>query len=58
MGFIHLYPDRMADIELIRDLARNFLMALDKHASPNDILEVFDDLLDEYETLHTQYQQR
>lgn len=58
MGFIHLNPDRMADRELLKDLAKNFLMALDKHASPNDILEIFDDLLDEYETLHTQYQQK
>lgn len=48
----------MLDQETIKDLAKNFLMALDKHASPNDILEIFDDLLDEYETLHTQYQQR
>ncbi len=48
----------MADRELLKDLAKNFLMALDKHASPNDILEIFDDLLDEYEQLHTQYQQR
>lgn len=48
----------MLDHDTLKDLAKNFLMALDKHASPNDILEVFDDLLDEYETLHTQYQQR
>lgn len=31
-------------------------MALDKHASPNDILEIFDELLDEYETMHAKYQ--
>jgi len=46
----------MADRELIKDLAKNFIMVLDKHTTPNEILEIFDDLLDEYETLHTNYQ--
>ena len=52
------YPYRMADIELIKDLATNLIMALDKHSSPNDIVEGFEDALDSYEELiqrfHTQ----
>ncbi len=32
------YPYRMADVELIKDLAINLIMALDKHSSPNDIV--------------------
>ena len=52
------YPNRMADVELIKDLATNLIMALDKHSSPNDIVEGFEDALDSYEELiqrfHTQ----
>lgn len=48
----------MADLEIIKDLATNLIMALDKHSSPNDIIEGFEDALDEYEQLiqrfHTQ----
>ena len=45
------YPNRMADVELIKDLATNLIMALDKHSSPNDIVEGFEDALDGYEEL-------
>jgi hypothetical protein len=52
------YPYRMADLELIKDLATNLIMALDKHSSPNDIVEGFEEALDSYEELiqrfHTQ----
>lgn len=52
------HPYRMADLEIIKDLATNLIMALDKHSSPNDIIEGFEDALDEYEQLiqrfHTQ----
>lgn len=52
------YPYRMADVELIKDLATNLIMALDKHSSPNDVIEGFEDALDAYEELiqrfHTQ----
>jgi hypothetical protein len=41
----------MADVELIKDLATNLIMALDKHSSPNDIVEGFEDALDGYEEL-------
>jgi hypothetical protein len=45
----HTY--RMADLALIKDLAANLIMALDKYTSPNDIIEGFEDALDEYEEL-------
>ena len=41
----------MADVNLIKDLAANLIMALDKHSSPNDIIEGFEDALDDYEEL-------
>jgi hypothetical protein len=41
----------MVDIELIKDLATNLIMALDKHSSPNDIVEGFEEALDSYEEL-------
>jgi hypothetical protein len=41
----------MVDLKLIKDLAANLIMALDKHSSPNDIIEGFEDALDEYEEL-------
>jgi hypothetical protein len=48
----------MADLELIKDLATNLIMALDKHSSPTDIVEGFEEALDSYEELiqrfHTQ----
>jgi uncharacterized membrane protein YukC len=46
-----LHPYRMADVALIKDLAANLIMALDKYTSPNDIIEGFEDALDEYEEL-------
>ena len=45
------YTDRMADVNLIKDLAATLIMTLDKHSSPNDIIEGFDEALEEYETL-------
>lgn len=41
----------MADVNLIKDLAANLIMALDKHTSPNDIIEGFEEALDDYEEL-------
>jgi hypothetical protein len=38
----------MVDLKVIKDLAANLIMALDKHSSPNDIIEGFEDALDEY----------
>jgi hypothetical protein len=43
--------NRMADVNLIKDLAATLIMTLDKHSSPNDIIEGFDEALEEYETL-------
>jgi hypothetical protein len=49
----------MADLNLIKDLAMNLIMALDKHSSPNDIIEGFEDALDGYEDLiNTLHQQK
>ena len=48
----------MADVNLIKDLAANLIMALDKYSSPNDIIEGFEDALDAYEELVTQYHQK
>jgi hypothetical protein len=48
----------MADVNLIKDLAANLIMALDKHSSPNDIIEGFEDALDAYEELVNQYHQK
>ena len=47
----------MADVTLIKDLTTNLIMALDKHASPNDIIEGIEDALDAYEELIKQYHQ-
>jgi len=41
----------MVDLAVIKDLAFNLIMALDKHCSPNDVVEGFEDALDEYEDL-------
>jgi hypothetical protein len=48
----------MADVTLIKDLAANLIMALDKHSSPNDIIEGFEDALDAYEELVNTYHQK
>jgi hypothetical protein len=56
--FLPLYPYRMADVTLIQDLAANLIMALDKHSSPNDIIEGFENALDAYEELVNQYHQK
>ena len=36
----------------------NLIMALDKHTSPNDVIEGFEDALDAYEELINQYHQK
>jgi hypothetical protein len=41
----------MVDLAVIKDLALNLIMALDKHSSPQDVIEGFEDALDEYEAL-------
>ncbi len=48
----------MADLTLIKDLALNLIMALDKHASANDVIEGFEDALDAYEELINQTHQK
>ena len=48
----------MADIDLIKDLAMNLIMALDKYTSPNDIIKGFEDALDGYEELINTYHQQ
>ena len=48
----------MVDLKLIKDLAANLIMALDKHSSPNDIIEGFEDALDAYEELICTYHQK
>ena len=48
----------MADVKLIKDIAINLIMALDKHASPNDVIEGIEDALDAYEELINQYHQK
>lgn len=48
----------MADVTLIKDLAMNLIMALDKYTSANDIIEGFEDALDAYEELIQQHHQR
>mgnify|MGYP006286515795 CR=1 FL=1 len=44
----------MVDLAVIKDLAFNLIMALDKHSSPQDVIEGFEDALDEYENLLNQ----
>ena len=58
MGCIPLHPCRMADVTLIKDLAMGLILALDKTASPNDIVEGFEDALDAYEQLINTYHQK
>ena len=41
----------MVDVKVIEDLASNLIMALDKHSSPNDIVDGFENALDNYEEL-------
>jgi hypothetical protein len=48
----------MADVTLIKDLAMGLILALDKTASPNDIVEGFEDALDAYEQLINTYHQK
>jgi hypothetical protein len=47
----------MADRDLIKDLAMNLIMALDKYSHPNDIIEGFEEALDGYEELINLYHQ-
>ena len=58
MVCIPLNSNRMANVELIKDLAANLIMALDKYSSPNDIIEGFEDALDAYEELVNTYHQK
>lgn len=56
---VHLsqHPTIMAERDLIKDLAMNLIMALDKYSSPNDIIEGIEDALDGYEELINLYHQ-
>jgi hypothetical protein len=56
--FFSLNPTGMANVTLIKDLASNLIMALDKHSSPQDIIEGFEDALDAYEELICTYHQK
>lgn len=49
--FILLNPNRMADVNLIKDLATTLILILDKHYLPNDIVQGIDEALDYYENL-------
>lgn len=42
----------MADVTLIKSLAFNMLLALDQVLSPNDIIEGFEEALDDYEEIY------
>ena len=48
MDFIHIHPNHMANVKLIRDLAGSLIMTLDKHYSPYDIVGEFEVALDAY----------
>lgn len=48
----------MVDVKLIKDLATNLIMALDKYTSANEIIEGFEDALDAYEELINRYHQQ
>lgn len=58
MGCIPLHPNRMADESLIKDLAANMIMALDKQFDPYAIIGAFEDALDAYEALVQTYNQQ
>ena len=45
-------------LDQIRGFFKYTAMALDKHASPNDVIEGFEDALDAYEELINQYHQK
>ena len=49
MGSVSLHPNRMADLATIKDCAYYLIMALDKTSSPQDVLEGFEQALDDYE---------
>ena len=49
MGCLPLYPKRMADLATIKDCAYYLIMALDKTSSAQDVLEGFEQALDDYE---------
>ena len=48
----------MADVSDIKQVATALIMAFDKTSSPNDIIEAFDDALEEYEQLIQTYHQK
>jgi hypothetical protein len=47
----------MADLKEIRALVSALIVSLDKTSSPNDIIEAFEDELDNYEALIQTYHQ-
>ena len=49
MGRLPLYPKRMADLATIKDCAYYLIMALDQSSSAQDVLEGFEQALDDYE---------
>ena len=50
---LSLHPALMVDLNFITKQATNLLMTLDEFASPNDIIEGFEDALDAYEEFVT-----
>ena len=56
--FIPLDTYLMADVSDIKQVATALIMAFDKTSSPNDIIEAFDDALEEYEQLIQTYHQK
>lgn len=57
MVCLSLHPNRMVDLTVIKDLAFNLIMALDKHSSPQDVVEGFEEALDDYEALIQRFHQ-
>jgi hypothetical protein len=47
----------MADVNEIKQVVEALISAFDKTSSPNDILEAFEDALDDYENLLIKYHQ-
>lgn len=48
----------MADLTLIKELAADIISALDKHYTPQQIIDGFDEAIDEYEAITRNYNQQ
>lgn len=56
--FLPLDSYFMADVKEISQVVTALIEAFDKTSSPNDIIEAFDDALEEYEQLIQTYHQK